>query len=209
MPGIFGLACQKRDSICEEDAENLVKILRRRDYCTEKLMLGSGFFGTVELASSRGKNGAVFDTAASLAGISRGNVANKKEIIDAFGASPPIPAQSETHFLMNLYQRKGLEFAKYINGLFNVAINDEKKERIIIANDRYGFYPLFYALNEERFAFASESKFILRAANIAPKINKKAISEFFMFSHRVGWEVVVLFQVFLKKSFGLAFEYFP
>jgi asparagine synthase (glutamine-hydrolysing) len=98
----------------------------------------------------------------------------------------PFPPESETQFLMNLYQRKGLEFAKYINGLFNVAISDEKKGRIIIANDRYGFYPLFYTLSKERFAFASEAKFVLRAANIPSKINKMAISEFFTLSYLLG-----------------------
>jgi hypothetical protein len=91
MPGIFGLVCQKKDSLCEEYAENLVKILRRRDYCTEKLMLCSGFLGTVELSSLRGKNGVVFDKATSLAGTSRAKIVNKKEIIDALGASQPIP----------------------------------------------------------------------------------------------------------------------
>lgn len=186
MVGIFGLACQKKDSLCKENVEDLVKILRRGDCCTERLMLGSGFLGTVELLSSRGKNGVVFDNDLSLAGISRGSVGNKKEIIDALGALPSIPAESETQFLINLYQKKGLEFARYINGLFNVAINDEKNRRIIIVNDRYGFYPLFYALSNERFVFASEAKFILRATNIAPKMNKMAISEFFTLSYLLG-----------------------
>lgn len=183
MVGIFGLFCQEKNSFCSEKIEDLVAILKHNDSCSDIIMLDSGFMGTIELSSSKCRNGAVYDGHGSLAGVSRGHVNNKQEIL---GVSQSANSEDETHFFISLYKTKGIDFAKYVNGLFNVAINDEKKKRIIIINDRYGFYPLYYTLNNGMFAFASEAKFVLKATGITPRIDKDAVSEFFTFSYLLG-----------------------
>jgi len=186
MVGIFGLFRREKDSFHKEKIEDLVNIMKHKDSCVGTIRLTSSVMGTVELFSSKGKNNAVLDRDSSLSGVSRGRVNNKKEIIDALGVLQSADFEDETSFFISLYKAKGLEFVKHINGLFNLAINDEKKGRIILVNDRFGFYPLYYALSDGTFAFASEAKFVLKATNVTPKIDKRAVSEFFTFSFLLG-----------------------
>jgi asparagine synthase (glutamine-hydrolysing) len=183
--GIFGLFCREKDYFHKEKIEDLVNIMKHEDSYVETIGLTSGFMGTVELFSSKGKNSAVFDRDSSLCGVSRGRVNNKKEL-NVLGIVQSADTEDETNFFIRLYKAKGLEFAKYINGLFNLAINDEKKGRIILINDRFGFYPLYYALSDGMFAFASEAKFVLKATNMTPKIDRRAVSEFFTLSFLLG-----------------------
>jgi len=185
MPGIFGLFCQDKDYL-KENTENLIKSLKHRNCYIEKKVINSCLLGIVGLLSSCTKNCVALNKETTLIGVSTGYVSNKKEIIEELNLSPLTCTDSETHFFVTLFQKRRLKFAKYINGLFNVAIYDAENGKIIIANDRYGFYPLFYAINNGRFAFASEAKFVLKAAEINPKINKEAISEFFTFSYLLG-----------------------
>jgi len=113
-------------------------------------------------------------------------IEKKDEIVKTLNLSPSTYTDNETYFLVTLFKKRGLNFVRFINGLFNVAIYDAANGKIIIANDRYGFYPLFYTINNGKFAFASEAKFVLKAAKINPKINKESISEFFTFSYLLG-----------------------
>jgi len=70
--------------------------------------------------------------------------------------------------------------------LFNVTIYDTEADQLLVANDRYGFYPLFYLLDANMFIFASEVKAVLRASGKPPVMNKAAIPEFLTFSFLLG-----------------------
>ncbi|OGS58515.1 MAG: asparagine synthase (glutamine-hydrolyzing) [Elusimicrobia bacterium RIFOXYB2_FULL_62_6] len=64
--------------------------------------------------------------------------------------------KSDTETIVHLYEEKGLDFPKYLRGMFAVAIWDSVKKRLVLARDRVGKKPLFYAVNGSSIAFASE-----------------------------------------------------
>jgi len=185
MVGIFGLFCQNKGYL-EENIEGLTNILKHRNCYVEKKVIDSCLLGIVRLLSSRAKNCVACTKETNLVGVSTGYINNKDEIVKTLNLSPSTYTDNETYFLVTLFKKRGLNFVRFINGLFNVAIYDAANGKIIIANDRYGFYPLFYTINNGKFAFASEAKFVLKAAKINPKINKESISEFFTFSYLLG-----------------------
>ncbi len=62
----------------------------------------------------------------------------------------------DTALLPHLYEERGLEFPKAIDGMFAVALWDQRSRTLVLARDRAGEKPLFYAQAPGRFAFASE-----------------------------------------------------
>ncbi|MCA8960678.1 MAG: asparagine synthetase B, partial [Planctomycetes bacterium] len=63
---------------------------------------------------------------------------------------------SDIESLLHLFEERGPEALSAINGMFAVAILDRQRERVLIARDRLGIKPLFYAETDRGVSFASE-----------------------------------------------------
>ena len=62
---------------------------------------------------------------------------------------------SDTEVLLRLYERYGSEAVHYLRGMFAFAVWDGIRDELILARDRVGKKPLYYALNDESCHFAS------------------------------------------------------
>jgi len=60
--------------------------------------------------------------------------------------------------VVSLYRREKMDFLKRLPGFFSIALYDRKASRVIIAGDRSGYFPLYYAALEDVFIFASTIK---------------------------------------------------
>lgn len=90
--------------------------------------------------------------------------------------------QSDTEVILKAYAHWGVEAFEYFNGMFALAIWDEKKQQIILARDHAGIKPLYYYLEEGCLYFASE----IRAFHHSGKHfeeNPKWKSAFLTFGH--------------------------
>ena len=67
---------------------------------------------------------------------------------------------SDSETIVHAYEEYGDEFVEHLNGQFAIAIWDATRQRLILARDRAGIRPLFYARLDGRFLFASEIKAI-------------------------------------------------
>jgi asparagine synthase (glutamine-hydrolysing) len=74
-------------------------------------------------------------------------------------------SQPETS-LLELYERDGEQFVGRLQGAFIFALWDKAKNQVIVANDRFGVYPLFYSLCSGRLVFAPELKAVLKDPGI-------------------------------------------
>lgn len=72
---------------------------------------------------------------------------------------------SDTEVILYAYLKYGEEFIDKIDGIFSMAIYDERIERILLYRDRVGVKPLYYYQRDDRFAFASEMKGIEKLIN--------------------------------------------
>jgi len=186
MPGIFGCIDRSGNRVPRKIAVDMVNSLKHEDFYVDEWILDPCLLGAVKLEFLHTNSSLAHDEERSLVGVSRGNIYNKRELCRKFGIEYTSSCTNDTQFIIELYKRKGLDFARCLNGLFSVAIHDGEKDRIIVANDRYGFYPMFHCLNSKRLIFASEAKAILKDPIVIPEINDIAISEFFTFSCLLG-----------------------
>jgi asparagine synthase (glutamine-hydrolysing) len=85
---------------------------------------------------------------------------------------------SDTEVLPHLYEEDGAEFVSKLRGMFAVAIYDTRTRTLILARDRFGIKPLFYAPSEDRLAFASEIRALLEVPGIDLHPDRQAIFDF-------------------------------
>jgi asparagine synthase (glutamine-hydrolysing) len=72
---------------------------------------------------------------------------------------------SDSEALLHAYQEWGEACLDELHGMFAFAIYDREKQTIFLARDRAGQKPLYYVLNDERFAFSSELTPLTRFGN--------------------------------------------
>jgi asparagine synthase (glutamine-hydrolysing) len=86
---------------------------------------------------------------------------------------------SDSELIVHLYEEYGLEFMHQINGMFAIALWDKNQDRLLLARDRMGVKPLFYAPVGGKIIFASEIKAILRHPAYSKEPNYEALYHYF------------------------------
>lgn len=86
--------------------------------------------------------------------------------------------KSDTEVLIHLYKRYGEKMFKYLKGMFSFCIYDLKKNKVIIARDRFGEKPLFFHYKHHILSFSSEIKSLLENSWIPRKLNHMALPYF-------------------------------
>lgn len=87
-------------------------------------------------------------------------------------------SQSDTEVIIALYKEYGMEFMKYLRGMFAIAIWDSKRQRLILVRDRLGKKPLKFYRDNHGIIFASELKAILEHPRVQKKIDPIAIHHY-------------------------------
>jgi asparagine synthase (glutamine-hydrolysing) len=89
-----------------------------------------------------------------------------------------LKGRSDTEVLPLLYEEHGAEFVRKLRGMFSLAIYDVRKRSLLLARDRFGIKPLFYAALPDRIMFASEIKALKTLPGVDRRPNPQAISDF-------------------------------
>jgi len=90
----------------------------------------------------------------------------------------------DTETIVHLYEEVGDRCVDDLNGMFALAIWDENRRRLILARDRMGQKPLFYAeLPGGGLAFGSEPKAILAHPEIGRTLDRRGLAEYLFYEY--------------------------
>lgn len=95
--------------------------------------------------------------------------------------------RSDTEVIVHAYEAWGEDCVQRLHGMFAFAVvempqgRNGNPTRIFIARDRMGIKPLYYAISDGAFLFASEVRALLASGCIAAKLSKDAVSSFLLF----------------------------
>ena len=91
--------------------------------------------------------------------------------------------QSDTETIVHLYEEEGIDCFQKLNGMFSLAIWDQRKQQLILARDRFGQKPLFYRHENGRLLFASELKSILAVPGVPRQVDPHAVDLYLTYQY--------------------------
>lgn len=90
-------------------------------------------------------------------------------------------SRSDTESIIYAYEEYGIDFIHKLNGMFAIALWDERKKMFLAYRDRIGKKPFYYIFQNGKFIFASEIKAILKHPDVKSEINFESISNYLTF----------------------------
>ena len=107
-------------------------------------------------------------------------------------------SKSDTEVVLYSLVEWGVKGLLKFNGMFALALWDNKKKKMILARDRYGVKPLYYCFQNNKFSFGSEKKSVAANPYFKKDLDSEALLEYFTFQN-----------IFTTKTFLKDIELFP
>src|SRR3989441_1827651 len=96
--------------------------------------------------------------------------------------------QSDTEVVLKAYEAFGPACVERLQGMFAFALWDRPRRRLLLARDRLGIKPLYYAWTDHELLFGSEIKAILAGGSVRPALNESILPEFLATGFVAGQE---------------------
>jgi asparagine synthase (glutamine-hydrolysing) len=125
-----------------------------------------------------------FNEDKSVAVILNGEIYNYRELrndLEKRGHS--FRSQSDTEVLPHLYEEYADEMVQHLNGMFAFALWDSRRRKLLVARDRFGEKPLYWAVFENTLLFASEPKVLLANPAVKSSLNLQALRQYLSFDY--------------------------
>jgi asparagine synthase (glutamine-hydrolysing) len=100
-------------------------------------------------------------------------------------------SRSDTEVLPHLYEEYGPSLTSLLEGMFALAIWDERARRLVLARDRAGEKPLLYARTPSGLVFASELRALLAHPDVAHDIHPEALRLYLVLQYVPGPKTIV------------------
>jgi asparagine synthase (glutamine-hydrolysing) len=95
-------------------------------------------------------------------------------------------SQCDTEILPHVYERDGLDFPKRLRGKFGIVVWDSERRTAVLARDRLGVKPLYWARSGDVVVFASELKSVLASGLVGAELDYEAIDAYLTFGFFPG-----------------------
>jgi len=106
-----------------------------------------------------------------------GEIYNAAEIRARFH-DYPFRSHSDVETIVPLYLERGADAIAELDGMFGLAVWDRRTRTLLLARDRAGEKPLFYARVGQEILFASELQCMLRHPDISRDLDDVAVAEY-------------------------------
>jgi asparagine synthase (glutamine-hydrolysing) len=91
--------------------------------------------------------------------------------------------RTEIQVIKNLYLHDGDTFPAKLRGMFAIAVLDTRKKRILLTRDPIGIKPLYYTIQGNKLAFASEIKSLLQIETLTPDLDIEVLEGLMTFGY--------------------------
>ena len=91
-------------------------------------------------------------------------------------------SHTDTETILHLYEEEGPRCVERLHGMFAFAIWDGRRRELLLARDRVGVKPLYYAAQPGGLLFASEVKGLLAHPSLTPELDEEALHHYLTFA---------------------------
>lgn len=111
--------------------------------------------------------------------VCNGEIYNYRELRSELQAQGHVfKTGSDSEVLLHGYVQEGDAFVLRLNGMFDFALWDARKRRLLIGRDRIGIKPLYVAQDARRLAFATEAKALLKLPGLRTELNRGVLADY-------------------------------
>ena len=145
----------------------------------------------------------IYDRDAALTIVADLRIDNRAELIQALHLDPATCAEwPDSAFIAPAYVRWGADLVQHLIGDFAFAIWDASARKLLLARDHMGQRSLFYTVNEEQLAFATDMVALEQLDNVASGIAEAALAQILTldFSRAAPGETYVAGVMALEKA---------
>ncbi len=112
------------------------------------------------------------------------NYLEVREELRSLGAS--FRTQSDTEVVLAAYRVWGTRCLERLDGMFALALYDERRQQVMLARDRAGEKPLFLYRNADGLRFASELKALLADPAVPRRVRADSLNEYLAYGYVSG-----------------------
>ena len=183
MCGICGqFSFERQAAVLRRDIEKMARSMVHRGpddegyYVSGPIGLG---FRRLSIIDIEGGHQPMSDVEESIRVVFNGEIYNFPELrseLESFGHV--FRTRCDTEVIVLGYKQWGDEVLNRLNGMFGLAIWDERRRRLVIARDAFGIKPIYYRIEDGKVAFGSEIRTILAVDGESPEPDPTAINLF-------------------------------
>jgi asparagine synthase (glutamine-hydrolysing) len=124
----------------------------------------------------------VYNEDRTVAVVLNGEIYNYRELRARLQkAGHTFKTQGDTEVIAHLYEEEGERCVESLRGMFAFAVWDARREQLLLARDRVGKKPLYYATRAGVLSFASELGALLEDREIERQVDHRALDAYLTF----------------------------
>ncbi|GIV76499.1 MAG: hypothetical protein KatS3mg050_0893 [Litorilinea sp.] len=188
MPGLVGVVGSGGPELIGAVLSEMAQAVRHHPWYRVTLHQEPGCgLGRVSLGHEPDPEQPVWDPGGRVALWMEGELYNGPALRQRLAAQGfPAPVESDADLLLRLYLAEGEGFAALLNGAFAIAIWDRRSRTLLLATDRFGSYPIYYARVGDRLLFAPNVHGLLADPDLPRTVDEGAIAQALTFDHILG-----------------------
>jgi len=189
MCGISGICAFTGAGVDEAELRRMTELLRHRGPDDEGFYLspdrhaalGHRRLSVIDLATGRQP---IFNRTGSAAVVFNGEIYNFHPLRERLQRKGyPFRTQTDTEVIIHLYDELGAECVRELHGMFAFAIWDEPKRTLLLARDRIGKKPLYYARLGSGLYFSSEIQALYGLPDLTRELDDIALDLFLTYGY--------------------------
>ena len=96
-------------------------------------------------------------------------------------------SQSDTEVLVHLWEEHGPGLLERLNGIFALALWDNRQRQLLLARDQLGVKPLYYSWQNDTLVFGSQLRPLLASGKVSPgDLDPQALADYFALNYVPG-----------------------
>jgi asparagine synthase (glutamine-hydrolysing) len=180
--GVIQVTGEPRPVIAQEALDRMTDVMRHRGpndrgtYLADGIALGVRRLSIVDVA---GGHQPVSNEDGTVWAVQNGelyNHADERRTLE--GRGHRLRSSCDTEILPHLYEEAGTAFPGRLRGMYGIAVWDGGRRRAVLARDRLGIKPLYYAAARDLLVFGSELKSVLASGLVSTELDYDAIDAF-------------------------------
>lgn len=189
MCGLFGYFAPNGGRVPRDLLAEMGELLRHRgpddgaSFVDHGIGLGSRRLSIVDLESGQMP---LASESGDLHLVVNGEIYNARDLRARLSSRHSFATGSDAEPLLHLYEDEGLGFLRDVRGMYALALWDAPERRLLLARDRAGEKPLYFAWSEGVFYFASELRTFAAIPGLVRTLDRTALRAFLALGYLPG-----------------------